>query len=258
MPSRRGERNGPSRWTPRIRGWSASVGTSAQRGEQLLLGRGDERGEVGGHARLEQRLAGAPVAVGVGVEEVDAAEAVDLEVDEARHGEAAPVRPGKAAADDPAVLDLDVAADELPVDERPPRRRVSSASRSPALHLARVYDQRAIVVNTTSTNPCRSAAQVYTICVHRRWPRIHLEHVRKSFAGVVAVDDVSLEIADGEFLVLVGPSGCGKSTLLRMIAGLEEATDGHDLDRLARRHRPSRRRTATSRWSSRRTPSIRT
>ena len=55
---------------------------------------------------------------------------------------------------------------------------------------------------------------------------IHLEHVHKSFGGVVAVDDVSLEIADGEFLVLVGPSGCGKSTLLRMIAGLEEVTDG--------------------------------
>ena len=55
---------------------------------------------------------------------------------------------------------------------------------------------------------------------------ITLDHVRKEFAGVVAVNDVSLEIADGEFLVLVGPSGCGKSTLLRMIAGLEEVTDG--------------------------------
>jgi multiple sugar transport system ATP-binding protein len=56
---------------------------------------------------------------------------------------------------------------------------------------------------------------------------ISLEHITKVYAGgVVAVDDVSLTIADGEFLVLVGPSGCGKSTLLRMIAGLEEVTDG--------------------------------
>jgi multiple sugar transport system ATP-binding protein len=56
---------------------------------------------------------------------------------------------------------------------------------------------------------------------------ITLEHVTKEFAaGIVAVDDVNLTIADGEFMVLVGPSGCGKSTLLRMIAGLEEITDG--------------------------------
>jgi multiple sugar transport system ATP-binding protein len=56
---------------------------------------------------------------------------------------------------------------------------------------------------------------------------ITLEHVTKEFAaGVVAVDDVNLTIEDGEFMVLVGPSGCGKSTLLRMIAGLEEITDG--------------------------------
>jgi ABC-type sugar transport system ATPase subunit len=56
---------------------------------------------------------------------------------------------------------------------------------------------------------------------------IELEHVTKTFAGdVVAVDDVNLTIADGEFMVLVGPSGCGKSTLLRMIAGLEEITEG--------------------------------
>ena len=56
---------------------------------------------------------------------------------------------------------------------------------------------------------------------------ITLENVAKVFGGgVIAVDDVSLEIGDGEFMVLVGPSGCGKSTLLRMIAGLEEVTAG--------------------------------
>ena len=57
--------------------------------------------------------------------------------------------------------------------------------------------------------------------------RIVLEHVGKEFpGGVQAVRDVSLEIGDGEFMVLVGPSGCGKTTILRMIAGLDEVTDG--------------------------------
>jgi multiple sugar transport system ATP-binding protein len=60
-----------------------------------------------------------------------------------------------------------------------------------------------------------------------RVAEIVLDKLRKVFAGgVVAVDDVSLRIESGEFLVLVGPSGCGKSTLLRMIAGLEEVTEG--------------------------------
>jgi multiple sugar transport system ATP-binding protein len=57
--------------------------------------------------------------------------------------------------------------------------------------------------------------------------RIVLEHVSKEFpGGVQAVRDVSLEIADGEFMVLVGPSGCGKTTILRMVAGLEDVSDG--------------------------------
>ena len=56
---------------------------------------------------------------------------------------------------------------------------------------------------------------------------IALDGVSKVFpGGVVAVDDVDLEIGDGEFMVLVGPSGCGKSTLLRMIAGLEGVSSG--------------------------------
>src|SRR6188474_3150856 len=56
--------------------------------------------------------------------------------------------------------------------------------------------------------------------------RVVLDHVTKKFGDVVAVDDLTLEIADREFLVLLGPSGCGKSTALRMIAGLEEPTEG--------------------------------
>jgi multiple sugar transport system ATP-binding protein len=58
-------------------------------------------------------------------------------------------------------------------------------------------------------------------------PAISIERLTKIYdGGVKAVDDVSLEVADGEFMVLVGPSGCGKSTLLRMIAGLEKTTTG--------------------------------
>jgi multiple sugar transport system ATP-binding protein len=57
--------------------------------------------------------------------------------------------------------------------------------------------------------------------------QIVLENVRKEFTnGVVAVDDVDLTIAEGEFMVLVGPSGCGKTTLLRSIGGLEKVTGG--------------------------------
>ncbi|MFC3703530.1 ABC transporter ATP-binding protein [Devosia honganensis] len=55
---------------------------------------------------------------------------------------------------------------------------------------------------------------------------ITLEHVKKTFGGHQVIPDISLEIADGEFVVFVGPSGCGKSTLLRLIAGLEDATSG--------------------------------
>lgn len=56
--------------------------------------------------------------------------------------------------------------------------------------------------------------------------RIALRDVSKSYGAVNVIKNVSLDIGDGELLVLVGPSGCGKSTLLRMIAGLEEITGG--------------------------------
>jgi multiple sugar transport system ATP-binding protein len=55
---------------------------------------------------------------------------------------------------------------------------------------------------------------------------VTFENVSKRFGDVVAVDDLNLDIRDGEFMVLVGPSGCGKTTSLRMVAGLEEITSG--------------------------------
>jgi multiple sugar transport system ATP-binding protein len=57
--------------------------------------------------------------------------------------------------------------------------------------------------------------------------RIKLNHIVKKYGdGFPAVNDISLDIADAEFMILVGPSGCGKSTLLRMIVGLEDITSG--------------------------------
>src|SRR6202023_4360980 len=55
---------------------------------------------------------------------------------------------------------------------------------------------------------------------------VAIRGVRKAFGSVYVIHDVNVDIADGEFVVLVGPSGCGKSTLLRMIAGLEHISGG--------------------------------
>ncbi|HEU4949351.1 MAG TPA: ATP-binding cassette domain-containing protein, partial [Candidatus Deferrimicrobiaceae bacterium] len=55
---------------------------------------------------------------------------------------------------------------------------------------------------------------------------VEIRGISKRFGTVLAVDQVDLATNEGEFLVLLGPSGCGKTTLLRMIAGIEEPTEG--------------------------------
>ncbi len=57
--------------------------------------------------------------------------------------------------------------------------------------------------------------------------RIRIEHIIKTFPGVRALDDVDIEVAEGEFFTLLGPSGCGKTTLLRTIAGFYKQDSGH-------------------------------
>ena len=84
---------------------------------------------------------------------------------------------------------------------------------------------------------------------------IELKHVGKSYGSVSVLNDVSLDIGDGEFMVLVGPSGCGKSTLLRMIAGLEDVTAARSPSAARRSTIPAE--DATSPWCSRTTRSIR-
>ena len=87
---------------------------------------------------------------------------------------------------------------------------------------------------------------------------VTIQSVKKNFGETAVLHGVDIDIADGSFTVLVGPSGCGKSTLLRMIAGLEEISGGEIRIGDARASTTCRRKSATSRWCSRTTRSIRT
>ena len=73
--------------------------------------------------------------------------------------------------------------------------------------------------------------------------QVAIRGVRKRFGGTTVIHGVDIDIADGDFAVLVGPSGCGKTTLLRMIAGLEEITEGEILigGRVVNRMQPKER-----------------
>ena len=59
--------------------------------------------------------------------------------------------------------------------------------------------------------------------------QISLQNLKKSFGKTKVIHDLSIDVKDGELIVIVGPSGCGKSTLLRMVAGLEDANEGNIL-----------------------------
>ena len=89
--------------------------------------------------------------------------------------------------------------------------------------------------------------------------QVTLTHLYKRFGTgdktTTAVNDLTLDIKDREFMVLVGPSGCGKTTALRMIAGLEEITDGdiHIAEQASSTTSPPK--TETSPWSSKTMPS---
>jgi NitT/TauT family transport system ATP-binding protein len=69
-------------------------------------------------------------------------------------------------------------------------------------------------------------------------PAIRIRDLRKMFGQLIAIDGVSLDIAPGEFFMIVGPSGCGKTTLLRILAGLESVTSGAIEIETPSSHRP--------------------
>ena len=88
--------------------------------------------------------------------------------------------------------------------------------------------------------------------LHPLMATVRLASITKHYGPTVAVDELDLEVADGELVTLLGPSGCGKTTTLRMVAGLIEPTDGRIYFDDRRRDVPAAARSGTSASSSRR------
>ena len=156
-PRRAGERNGPSRCTPRISRPGLAARDLTQRAEQLVLRARDQRRQEGGHARLEQGVAGDAVVGAARVEEVDPAEAVHLQVDEPGDGDPLPHPPGRRRSR------------PRPSTSTSPGRKepLTSAAVTPSL-TAPVYERPRRWSIPLRPECLKLAALVYTIAP---WPR---------------------------------------------------------------------------------------
>jgi multiple sugar transport system ATP-binding protein len=94
-------------------------------------------------------------------------------------------------------------------------QRDSGTDRPAGAFLDRGEQPKAVTVDAANTGPSKGS--------------VSFSGVTKRFGSTVALNDLSLDIAPGELLVIVGPSGCGKTTALRIVAGLEQTTEGHVL-----------------------------
>ena len=203
----------------------------AHRCEHLLLGARDQRRQVRGDAALEQRRAGAPVPVGVRVEEVDAAEAVHLEVDEAR----AP----RARVPQPPAMPTRAMRPSTTSTSPGSSRPSTSAASTPSL-IAPVYEWSHPLVNTSCRLFARTAlcapALVYTIS--NPMAEIRLAGVTKMFGGVTAVDDVSLRDRRRRVPRPRRPVGLRQVDAAAHDRRARGGERRRDLHRRARRHRP--------------------
>src|SRR5205823_2402002 len=130
----------------------------------------------------------------------------------AQHLQIEPTRTNRPSAKTPATLRQDASFPKTrkrPYRTKPPRSETSNLTHFPQ----RIY--------------CRQAEDLLLAPESTAMARVELQKVTKIYpGGVKAVDAIDLNIENQQFVVLVGPSGCGKSTTLRMIAGLEEISDG--------------------------------
>src|SRR2546427_431389 len=111
---------------------------------------------------------------------------------------------------------------------RRPKRRCSVLQRAQRTNpfACRFARSKRSTATTPRTASCRQTAP-HSTSGGSSMAEVAFNEVEKVYeGGVLAVQDLTLDVADGEFLVLVGPSGCGKTTALRMVAGLEEISDG--------------------------------